>query len=116
MMPVNLPAALRNDRRQHTRVRFSLEVLDARLKAQSKTRDISPSGMFVYQLPYQLGDRVRLAVRFPDCDNAMQVAADVVRVENGAGVAVRFLHAGEAQAQVFRGQIVRLALAKTQPA
>ena len=107
---------LASDRRQCSRFRSALAVTDGRRDVRTITRDISASGLFVCDLSYSMGDRVSVAIHFPDSSVPMQVAGDVVRVERGLGVALRLIHAGEAQQTYFSGRVVRLAWAKTEPA
>ena len=101
------------DRRCQTRVRAALGVTDGRLGVATTTRDLSTDGMFVRALPYRVGDRIAVEVRFPDVQVPLRVAGDVVRVEAGTGVALKLVHNSVPQRLHFRAAITRLALAKT---
>ncbi|MBK7862650.1 MAG: PilZ domain-containing protein [Archangiaceae bacterium] len=104
-----------SDRRRQLRVRASLGVVDGRSGVNTVTRDVSTDGMFVRGLPYGIGDRIAVDVKFPQFAVPLHVAGDVVRVEKDLGVALRLLHPSEPQRLHFSGAIARLAWAKTEP-
>src|SRR5947208_1119271 len=104
-----------NDRRQASRIRAAIEVADPRRGIAAITRDISPDGVFVRAALCELGTRLSMVVRFPDCGVPLQIAAEVVRVDS-TGIGLKLIHIGEPQRLYFSGQLMRLSYAKTEPA
>ncbi|MFZ5468125.1 MAG: PilZ domain-containing protein [Myxococcota bacterium] len=98
--------------RRAPRTRLSLAVADKRSERLGVTRDVSFEGMFIHTTrPHPVGTRCVLKVQLPGIEVAVEVAAEVVRTEEG-GMGVRLIHAVEAQRSYFAGQLARLSSVK----
>jgi hypothetical protein len=74
------------EQRKTARVRAQLPVFDRNRGEPAMTRDVSTSGLFICaQAPREVGAPFVLQISFPDVEIPLQVAAEVARVESGAG-------------------------------
>jgi type IV pilus assembly protein PilZ len=94
--------------RRDARAALALQVVDKRAGSKAVTRDISRRGMFIQTAkPLELGTRFVLNLTIPGCEVPLEISAEVIRREP-SGMAVVFIHGGEAQRAYFEGQVTRL--------
>jgi uncharacterized protein (TIGR02266 family) len=109
-----------NDKRRHPRAALTLLVQfkfqNFEDFAQSFSRDLSESGVFIETpTPRQAGSTVFVQVLLQNGARLVECMANVVRVEDGKGMALQFASMDDASRQVIRDLVNRQQDGATKP-